>query len=149
MIAKKQILAIFRILLPVIIWVGPCFGQPAVSGKPLPPWQQGMLDLHHINTGRGNAAFYIFPDGTTMLFDAGELPFSDSTVSKRVTSPHPNAAKHAYEWIAGYINTFGPNNYKGKLDYAAISHFHSDHYGEWYPNAPLSSDGSFRLTGMA
>ncbi len=32
-----------------------------------------MLDLHHINTGSGNAAFYIFPDGTTFLVDAGEI----------------------------------------------------------------------------
>ena len=39
----------------------------------LSPWTEGMLDLHHINTGRGDAAFHIFPDGTTMLLDAGEL----------------------------------------------------------------------------
>ena len=31
------------------------------------------MELHHINTGRGNAGFYIFPDGTTMLVDAGDM----------------------------------------------------------------------------
>ena len=27
----------------------------------MPPWQEGMLDIHHINTGRGDAAFLYFP----------------------------------------------------------------------------------------
>ena len=26
-----------------------------------PAWQEGYLDIHHINTGRGNATFYIIP----------------------------------------------------------------------------------------
>ena len=47
--------------------------QEAVIGQPLPPWKEGYLDLHHINTGRGSSAYYIFPDGTTMLVDAGEM----------------------------------------------------------------------------
>ncbi|MDN3656701.1 hypothetical protein QWZ08_13735 [Ferruginibacter paludis] len=50
-----------------------CPAQPFVPGRSLPPWQEGYLDLRHINTVRGKAAFYIFPDGTTMLFDTGEL----------------------------------------------------------------------------
>ncbi|MBT4139859.1 MAG: hypothetical protein HOE48_18215, partial [Candidatus Latescibacteria bacterium] len=52
-------------------------------GKPLPSWTDGILDLHHINTGFGDAAFYVLPDGTTMLVDAGEM---DRT-SERVLSP--------------------------------------------------------------
>ena len=39
----------------------------------LPEWQAGYLDIHQISTGRGNAAYLIFPDGTTMLLDAGRL----------------------------------------------------------------------------
>lgn len=45
----------------------------AVPGRPLPAWQSGYLDIHHINTGRGNAAFFVFPDGINVLVDAGEL----------------------------------------------------------------------------
>ena len=45
-----------------------------VVGSPITPWQPGMLDIHQISTGRGNAGLYIFPDGTTLLVDAGELP---------------------------------------------------------------------------
>ena len=48
----------------------------------LPPWTEGVLDLHHISTGRGDAAFYIFPDGSTMLLDAGEMdPTAPRTLS--------------------------------------------------------------------
>lgn len=36
------------------------FSQQA--GKPLPAWEEGMMDLHHINTGRAEAALYILPD---------------------------------------------------------------------------------------
>src|SRR5262249_4291543 len=32
--------------------------------------------------------------------------------------------------------------------YAVISHFHDDHFGGWYPGAPLSKDGKFSCTGI-
>jgi hypothetical protein len=37
------------------------------------PWREGYLDIHHISTGSGNATFMVFPDGTTLLFDAGAV----------------------------------------------------------------------------
>jgi len=142
-------LLIYRLFITVTIFSGPLRAQVAGPGQALPPWQPGMLDLHHINTGMGNAAFYIFPDGTTMLFDAGEHHLPDTVRSPGHSAAHPNASRHPYEWIAAYINDFGPSNNKGKLDYAAISHFHDDHYGEWYADAPVSPSGHFRLTGIA
>ena len=30
----------------------------------LPPWKQGALDIHFINTGTGESSFIIMPDGT-------------------------------------------------------------------------------------
>ena len=45
-----------------------------VVGRPIESWQPGMLDIHQISTGRGNAGLYIFPDGTTLLVDVGEQP---------------------------------------------------------------------------
>ncbi len=30
----------------------------------LQSWRTGFLDIHHINTGSGDASYYIFPDGT-------------------------------------------------------------------------------------
>lgn len=121
----------------------------AVIGQPLPAWQPGYLDLHHINTGRGNAAFYVLPDGTTILFDAGELdPTNPRTTSKRNTPIRPDNSHRPYEWIASYIRQVAPAAGHSGIDYAVISHFHDDHFGSWYPEAPRSSDGRFALTGI-
>lgn len=118
----------------------------AEIGKPLPAWKEGYLDLH---PGRGNAAFYILPDGTTVLFDAGELdPTNPRTTSKRNAVIRPNDTKHPYEWIAEYIKKVSPFKEKVGIDYAVISHFHDDHFGSWYAGAPLSSGGKYALTGI-
>jgi beta-lactamase superfamily II metal-dependent hydrolase len=88
-------------------------------GEPLPAWSAGYLDLHQIHTGRGNSLYAIFPDGTTMLFDAGEVPDG----SPLALGPRrPNAGKSAGEWIADYVKHLG-----GRIDYLVLSHFHDDH----------------------
>jgi beta-lactamase superfamily II metal-dependent hydrolase len=120
-------------------------GLAQKPGEPLPPWREGYLDLHHINTGRGDAALYILPDGTTFLFDAGEMPPDDSP---RRTSPHPNASQPAYIWIARYLRKFMPPVSGGALDYAVISHFHNDHFGGYYEGAPVAKDGQYVCSGM-
>jgi len=125
------------------------FAQIAEIGKPLPKWEKGYLDLHHINTGRGNAAFFVFPDGTTMLTDAGENSVDDPrTLSKRNTVIRPNASKQPYQWIAGYIAQTAPLKEKTALDYALITHFHGDHYGNWHKAAPGSKSKKYVLTGV-
>ena len=43
------------------------------GAKQLKAWQEGYMDIHHISTGRGSAIFFILPDGTRMLADAGDL----------------------------------------------------------------------------
>ena len=59
-------------------------------------WMEGYLDLHHINTGRGDVAYYIFPDGTTLLFDAGEQdPTDPRTNSARNSVIRPNNSTRA------------------------------------------------------
>ncbi len=123
--------------------------QLAVPGQPLPAWQPGYLDLHHINTGRGNAAYFILPDGTTLLVDAGELdPTAARTNSPRNTAIRPNNSQPPYEWIADYIHQFAPQKEKTVIDYALITHFHDDHFGGWYPGAPSSSDKTFLRSGI-
>jgi glycerophosphoryl diester phosphodiesterase/beta-lactamase superfamily II metal-dependent hydrolase len=119
-------------------------------GQALPPWQEGMLDLHHINTGMGDAAFYIFPDGTTMLVDAGEMPPNAPRAgTPRNTVLHPNNSKTAPEWIVQYIRRFMPAfRTEAKLDYAMITHFHDDHWGSIYPGAKKSTQGDYVLTGI-
>lgn len=123
--------------------------QVAVPGQQLPSWQPGYLDIHHINTGRGNAAFCIFPDGTNLLVDAGELdPTEPRTTSARNTPMHPDNSKHAFEWIADYIYQFSPQKDKTQIDYALITHFHDDHFGGWYQGAPVSNDHTFIRSGI-
>jgi hypothetical protein len=123
--------------------------QMAEVGKPLPSWKEGYLDLHHINTGRGSSAYYIFPDGTTMLFDAGEMsPESPRVMSPRNSVIRPDNSKKPYEWIAHYIRQVAPFKNNVRIDYAALSHFHDDHYGSWYRNAPKSSSGKYVLSGI-
>ena len=118
-------------------------------GQTLPPWQPGYLDLHHINTGHGDAAFYIFPDGTTMLLDAGEMdPNSARVNSARNAKLHPNNNKRAYEWIAEYVKLFHPTPSNPVLDYAAITHFHDDHFGSYYEGARPSASGDYVLSGI-
>lgn len=92
-------------------------------GESLPVWRQGYLDIHFINTGRGECTFYILPDGTTMLVDAGELAGDKNSVAQKPdndTRPHITYAK--------YIRHFLPKG-KTAIDYCAPSHLHTDHIG--------------------
>jgi hypothetical protein len=119
------------------------------STDQLPPWQKGYLDIHHISTGRGNAAFIVFPDGTTMLIDAGDI--SDShprTTSARNGVRRPDDKRPTHEWIVDYIRQFMPEGRQPNLDYAMITHFHDDHFGEWDEKRQLSAQGGYSLSGI-
>lgn len=145
----RSITGVILFLLQSISLLGQDAEPVAIPGQPLPAWKEGYLDLHHINTGRGNAAFYILPDGTSILFDAGEMdPTNPRTTSKRNTIIRPNDSRPPCEWIARYIQRVAPRPQKATIDYAVISHFHDDHFGSWYPAAPLSADKKFALTGI-
>lgn len=119
----------------------------SVQGVEFTPWKPGYLDIHHINTGRGDASFLIFPDGTNMLFDAGDkdVPGSGSDPDFAV---HPNSSKTAGEWIADYIDRFIPDGFPRKIDYTVVSHFHVDHLGRINKNSPRSSYGNYQLGGI-
>lgn len=114
--------------------------------RELTPWEEGFLDIHHINTGRGDSTFFIFPDGTTLLIDAGALI--------RERPPHYDLTQRQDEsfrpgqWIARYIQKFGPNGKNTILDYALITHFHGDHMGNITDDLPLDESQTFRLNGI-
>jgi beta-lactamase superfamily II metal-dependent hydrolase len=103
--------------------IGSCAFAQTVGDK-LPPWQKGYLDIHHINTGCGECAFFILPDGTTMMIDAGE----NNPNNERHVLPKPNASFSPSEWIVKYVKDVTPNEKQG-LDYILLTHFHSDHIG--------------------
>jgi len=114
----------------------------------LPEWQPGFLDIHHINTGRGDAAFMVFPDGTTMLVDAGDMSETHPrTTSRRNAKLVPNKSKTAPQWIVDYIHQFLPEKQERRLDYALITHYHDDHFGE-LDSLRKIAPGGYQLTGI-
>jgi beta-lactamase superfamily II metal-dependent hydrolase len=120
------------------------------SNETLPPWTEGYLYIHHISTGRGNSAYVVMPDGTTLLIDAGETDkeFIESVAPLAPFPPRPDAEHAAGYWIADYIREFAPRDRPVTLDYALITHFHTDHMGMLVPSSPMSATGAYRLTGI-
>lgn len=114
-------------------------------------WQPGYFDIHHINTGRGNSTFFVFPDGTTMLLDAGDLnpgPFLRKNAPLKVAPARPNESKTTGQWIAAYIRQAMPASRQPQLDYLLVSHFHGDHYGDLSERSTPAPDQSYRQTGV-
>ena len=131
-----------------------CVSAPvsAASGDAqlLPAWSNGYFYIHHISTGRGNATYFVFPDGTTLLIDAGEADpkFVESVRPLKAFPPRPDGAHSAAYWIADYIHQFAPAGRPVKLDYALITHFHTDHIGTITQDKPMSHTGAYRLAGI-
>jgi glyoxylase-like metal-dependent hydrolase (beta-lactamase superfamily II) len=112
-------------------------------------WKVGYLDIHHINTGRGVCSFFVLPDGTTMMVDAGDIDDSLSSKSQplAVTPPYPNNSKTAGQWIIDYIKQVLPQNDRPVIDYALLTHFHGDHFGVVTNKTKASLNGAYKLSG--
>lgn len=118
-------------------------------GHPLPPWSRGVLDIHHINTGRGNATFFILPDGTTVLVDAGELnPDVPRNQGPRAMALLPNTSKTPGGWIVDYLRQMLVHQPHPRLDYVIVTHFHDDHLGAISSQSAHSNHGPYRLSGV-
>ena len=117
-------------------------------GKPYRGWQEGEMDIHHIYTGHGESNFFIFPDATTMLIDAGDHDpaYEDFPY---MTKPMPDKSRRPGEWIARYIERVNPN--KRNVDYLMASHFHNDHTGSVSSNGKMTSgrNPDYKLVGLA
>jgi beta-lactamase superfamily II metal-dependent hydrolase len=116
-------------------------GQTPIVGAPLPPWTVGTLEIHQISTGRGNAALLIFPDGTSLMVDAGDLVRSPS-------EPRPNGSRRSGEWIARYAKRMLAHDPNPALDYVLLTHFHPDHIGHFRPESPRGR-GGYKIAGIA
>lgn len=135
----------FILLFYVILAVVTPIGNTEINA-PLAAWQPGYLDIHHINTASGDAAFFIFPDGTTMLFDAGDVKAPEN--NPEFFFLETNKKYTAGQIIAKYIQAVHPDGEKTEIDYAVISHFHGDHYGKLTPQSATSSNGAYLLSGI-
>ncbi|MFD2933520.1 ComEC/Rec2 family competence protein [Spirosoma flavum] len=117
-------------------------------GKPLAVWQTGQLDIHHINTGQGNATFIVFPDGTNLLIDAGAINTIDWRTNKPRNIPvKPGNDRQAGEWIARYVRNALRFQADPVINYAIITHFHDDHMGSPL-NVIKRGAGGYVLTGI-
>ena len=119
--------------------------ETVTVGKTLPAWTEGCLDIHHINTGRGESAFYIMPDGTTMLIDAAGSLLSKNA-EKPPTPSKPNEQITSGAVIIDYVKAYMPDKCNGTLDYMLLSHFHGDHMGSWSTSVPKHA-GGFYMNG--
>ncbi|MBA7565519.1 hypothetical protein ES708_07203 [subsurface metagenome] len=134
-----------KTLIGVIVFL---FAGMMVIAQTLPAWEEGMLDIHHINTGRGDASFLIFPDGTTLIIDAGDMSETNPrTLSDRNCPLKPDNSRTAPEWIVQYIRTFHPVKENASIDYALITHYHSDHFGQ-VDKLRKNSGNGYKLTGI-
>src|SRR5580698_7095774 len=147
---RRNIVLLLGVLLLPIYGIGA--EKAAVSSvlHALPPWREGGLYIHHISTGRGNASYFVMPDGTTMLVDAGEADpaFIASVAPLKAFPSRPDAAHSAGYWIADYIRHFAPAGRPLGLDYALITHFHTDHFGTITQSSPISKAATYRLAGI-
>jgi len=134
MLARIVQLAIY------VIAVVPSSGSPQEIGEPIPSWSPGTLDIHQISTGRGNSALLIFPDGTSLLVDAGDTPQAN-------VLPRPDASRGAGEWIARYGRRMLAHDEAPAIDYVLLTHFHRDHMGGPGPDARVSERG-YVLSGL-
>lgn len=119
----------------------------AQNGTSFPQWKEGEMEIHHINTGKGEAVFCILPDGTTLLIDAGDMGYKDDP---RRTKAVPDASRAPGEWIARYINGLLPYKKEKKLDYVMITHFDKDHIGAYSDDHRKKHEkGDYMLSGIS
>jgi hypothetical protein len=111
----------------------------------LPSWAPGVLEIHHIATGRGNSTLILGPDGTSLLVDAGEAHSAEKTMAPLL----PNGSRRAGQWVARYVSAQLNRAGGSGLDLALMTHLHGDHVGEVAASSPQSSRGPYRLTGFA
>jgi beta-lactamase superfamily II metal-dependent hydrolase len=133
-----------HILALALLAVTPAAPAQDTAGREIAPWRPGTLDIHQISTGRGNAGLYIFPEGTTLLVDAGE----HAVKTPKHTPDRPDGTRTAGEWIARYILHALRHDPRPALDYALLTHFHGDHMGVVAEATPASQSGAYKLTGL-
>ena len=120
----KSVLLAVVYLLPV---------EFVLAQQSLPPWEEGFLDIHHINTGEGNSTFVQMPDGTTLLVDIGtvdKVAFEQRHFPLKATSRVPDSSLSVGARVAWYLQKMSNRVRDSRqLDYLLITHFHSDHFG--------------------
>ena len=106
----------------------------AADGR-YPGWKKGEFDIHFIQTGTGEQTFFIFPDGTTMLLDCGDMYRPQYL---RHVPRQPSDARLGGEWVSRYVQRLIPER---SIDYFVLSHWHADHCGHPELRSEKTADG--------
>ena len=117
-------------------------------GEPLPAWSEGCLDIHAINSGRGECTFFVLPDGTSLCVDAGEIAPSGGEHPR--VDAKPDADTRAYKVYSEYIKAYLPKG-DTSMDYMLMTHFHNDHFGttnSTYEKTTRDDKYTYPLTGI-
>lgn len=114
--------------------------------RKLPAWKEGYLDIHFISTGRGECAYYVLPDGTTMLIDCGEVETANPKYPQ--VNPRPDSLTRTTDAYNQYIRHFMPQVCQDSLDYMVLTHFHIDHMGAMEKRFTRTQNGDYVLTGV-
>lgn len=117
-------------------------------GEPLPAWSEGCLDIHAINSGRGECTFFVLPDGTSLCVDAGEIGTSGGEHPR--VDAKPDADTRAYKVYSEYIKAYLPKG-DTSMDYMLMTHFHNDHFGttnSTYEKTTKEGKYTYPLTGI-
>ena len=110
----------------------------------LEPWKPDFLEIHQIATNRGNSAFLILPDGTTMMVDAGALYGTTPYLS----DPRPSTLHRPGEWIGRYVQRRLQGAGLQGIDVFMLTHLHADHLGDLPPKGVANAQG-FIPTGVS
>lgn len=133
---RSLLLAAGGLMLPAAGWAQ----AAAEAGQPLPPRAAGEMDIHHIDTGRGNSTLIVAPDGTLIMIDAGASLSAPSTSS----AARPDASLRPGQWAGRYARQYGE-----AIDIFVATHIHPDHIGDVSEALPRSPDGTYRLSGVS
>ena len=117
--------------------------HPSV-GQALAPWKSGHFQIHFIYTGVAESIFLVYPDGTSLLIDCGDIAAHKR--GKYAVPILPGLERHAGEWIARYVLRVNPR--REKVDYMLLTHYHSDHGGGRGYHAGLAPNGEYYLSGF-
>ena len=113
-----------------------------LAGTTLPKWEKGHFRISMLFNGRGESAFLVMPDGTSLMIDCGDYVFRGRDVVKHL----PDDSRRAGEWISRYVLRENPNG--KKVDYFLLTHYHSDHAGGLPFNAGRSANGKYSISGI-
>ena len=125
-------------------------------GEVLPAWEEGIMDIHFINSTTGESVFIVMPDGTQLLIDA-----ASSTVATNSNANTTNTGIRS-RWdptktntrgsqiIADYIRKCMEWTGNNQIDYFVTTHYDNDHIGGYTTSLPFSKNSdTYRAIGAA